>query len=164
MNRQRLHRVSVLILASALAGVAPAFSQTAADRAGREGRPQQGQERLIETFLDHATTELNLDVEQRSGLEQVLRETMDRRGELARSQAQLRREIREALSDPATADEDFRRLAGAILDVRRQEVELLDWQEGRLLEVLTPRQTLRFMLIQQQLAQRIDDVRKNRNR
>jgi hypothetical protein len=153
-----------LILASALAGAGPAFSQAAADRGAREGRPQQGQERLIKTFLDHATAELNLDVEQRDGLEQVLRETMDRRGELARSQAQLRRAIREALSDPATADEDFQRLAGSILDVRREEIELLDWQEGRLLEVLTPRQTLRFMLIQQQLAQRIDDVRKNRNR
>lgn len=164
MIEWRSKSATVLGLVLALMHPSPVLSQSAAEAGGQERLGQQGQERVIEAFLDHATAELNLTVEQRSGLEQVLRETMGRRAELARSQAQVRRQVRDALSDPATADQEFRRLAGAILDVRREEIELLDWQEARLFEVLTPRQTLRFMLLQQQLAQRVEDMRKERNR
>lgn len=164
MSEWRSKTTTMLALVLALTGASPVLSQSAAPPPGRERSAQQGQERVIEMFLDHATAELNLTVEQRAGLDGVLRETMGRRAELGRSQAQLRRQVRDALSDPATADAEFRRLAGAILDIRRQEIELLDWQEGRLLDVLTPRQTLRFMLLQQQLAQRVEQMRKERNR
>jgi hypothetical protein len=164
MRKWRSKAVSILALAAALAGPSPVISQQAAQPRGQDRSTQHGQERVIQMFLDHSTTELDLTVEERAGLERVLRETMSRRTELARSQAQLRRRIREALSDPATPDEDFRRLAGEILAVRRKEIELLDWQEGRLFEVITPRQTLRFMLLQQQLAQRVEAMRRDRNR
>jgi hypothetical protein len=155
---------TIFALALAMASPPAVLSQSAAQPRGQERSAQQGQERVIEMFLDHATAELNLTVGQRSDLDRVLRETMGRRAELARSQTQVRRQVREALSDPATGDQRFRRLTGAILDVRRQEIELLDWQQGRLFDVLTPRQTLRFMLLQQQLAQRIEEMRKDRDR
>ena len=164
MNGWLSKLVSILALAVALAGPSPGLSQQAARPRGQDRSTQEGQERVIEMFLDHATAELDLTVEQRAGLEGVLRETMSRRTELAQAQAQLRRRIREALSDPATPDQDFGLLAREILDVRRREIELLDWQEGRLLEVITPRQTLRFMLLQQQLAQRVEAMRRDRNR
>jgi Spy/CpxP family protein refolding chaperone len=154
----------VFALAVTLSGPSTVLCQSLAEPQGQEHSAQQGQERVIEMFLDHATAELDLTVEQRAGLDRIMRETMGRRAELARSQAQVRRQVRDALSDPATVDQEFRRLVGAMLDARRQEIELLDWQEGRLFEVLTPRQTLRFMLLQQQLAQRIEDMRKARNR
>ena len=115
-------------------------------------------------FLDQATIELNLTEDQRSGLEVVLRETMERRAELARSQSQLRREITDGLSDPSTGGDEFRRLADASVALKQQEVELLRWQQGRLLDVLTPRQSLRFMQLQERLAQRIEAVRRNRAR
>jgi Spy/CpxP family protein refolding chaperone len=130
------------------------------DAADREAMQQQ--ERLIETFLDHATTELNLTVEQRGQLRQVLEETMDRRAELARSQIELRRQIRDALADPSSGDERFRRLAESTLELRNRDVELLRWQQERLLQVLTPRQALRFMLMQERLAQRIAELRRSR--
>jgi hypothetical protein len=155
-------RAAILVVVLPLVNSALAFGQSASGPAGRSESVQQAQERLIERFLDHATTELNLTVEQRDNLGVVLRETMDRRGQLAREQAQLRREIGEALSDPTTGDGTFRRLSDEVLDVKRQEVELLGWQEGRLLDVLTARQTLRFMLMQQQLARRIEDMRRER--
>lgn len=164
MKEWRSKAISIFALTMVLAGPSPGLSQQAAQPRGQDPSTRQGQERVIEIFLDHATAELGLTVEQRAGLESVLRETMSRRTELARSQAQLRRRIREGLSDPATPDQDFRSLAGEILDVRRQEIELLEWQEGRLLEVITPRQTLRFMLLQQQLAQRVEAMRRDRNR
>ena len=164
MNEWRSKAVSILALAAALAGPSPVLSQQAVQPPGQERPTRQGQERVIEMFLDHATAELDLTVEERDGLERVLRETMTRRTELAQSQVKLRRRVREALSDPTTPDPDFRRLAREILAVRRQEIELLEWQEGMLLEVITPRQTLRFMLLQQQLAQRVEAMRRDRNR
>lgn len=161
MTAMRTQRSATLLLLLWI-GVSSASAQTVSRSAGRGAWPQGGQERLIEIFLDHATAELNLTLEQRTQLGVVLSETMDRRAELARTQFQLHREIREALSNPATEDDQFRRLTDAILAVKRQEVDLLDWQEGRLLEVLTPRQTLRFMMLQQQLAQRIEEMRKKK--
>jgi len=152
MIEWRSRTMMILALGSVLASPLPTFAQSTGQPRGQERSAQPGQERVIEMFLDHATAELSLTVEQRAGLDRVLRETMGRRAELGGAQAQVRRQVREALSDPATGDDEFRRLAGAILDVRRQEIELLDWQEDRLFEVLTPRQTLRFMLLQQQLA------------
>ncbi len=130
----------------------------------RPGEPLQQAERLIQMFLDHATTELNLTVEQRAGLEVALRETMARRGELSRGQFQLRRQIGEALANPASGDDEFRRLSEASLALKRQEVELLHWQQQRLTQVLTPRQSLRFMLLQERLAQRIEAMRRERGR
>ena len=164
MIEWRSKTATIFALVLAVSGPSMVLAQSVAEPRGQGRSAQQGQERVIEMFLDHATAELNLTVEQRAGLDQVLRETMGRRTELARAQTDVRRQVRDALSDPATVDEEFRRLAGTILDVRRQEIELLDWQEGRLLEVLTPRQTLRFMLLQQQLAQRVEEMRKERSR
>lgn len=163
MTDWRSKTAAICTLVLALAAPPPASSQSAAQPRDQDSAPQ-GQERVVEMFLDHATAELDLTVEQRAGLERVLRETMTRRTELAQSQARLRRDVREALSDPATADQEFRRLAGGILDVRRQEIDLLEWQEGRLLEVMPPRKTLRFMLLQQELAQRVEAMRRDRNR
>ena len=137
-------------------------SVTAAQVSGRADRRQEGQDRLIEMFLNHATAELNLTADQRSGLEAVLQETLARRSELARSQLQLQRRIREALSNPQTSDGEFNQLADDVLAARRQEVELSSWQQGRLLDVLSPRQALRFMLLQEQLAKRIEELRKRR--
>jgi hypothetical protein len=154
----------MFVLALAVASPSPVLSQSAAQPPGPERSARQGQDRVIEMFLDHATAELDLTAEQRGDLEGVLRETLARRRDLAQSQARLRRQIREALADPTTDEREFRRLAGAILDVRRQEIELLEWQEGRLLEVMSPRQTLRFMLLQQQLAQRVEAMRRSPNR
>lgn len=163
MKCWRSKTAAACMLALALAGPPPAHSQSSAQARGQDSAPQ-GQERVIKMFLDHATAELDLTVEQRAGVERVLRETMTRRAELARSQARLRREVREALSDPSTADQEFQRLAGGILEVRRREIDLLEWQEGRLLEVITPRKTLRFMLLQQELAQRVEAMRRERSR
>jgi hypothetical protein len=161
MTFSRFSSAAALLLSLSLAGASAVSAQ---DAPGRGTNPQQAQQRVVEMFLDHATAELNLTAEQRSGLEVALQETMDRRGELARNQQQLRREIRDALSDPETADDEFRRLADASLMLKRQEVELLGWQQDRLLEELTPRQSLRFMLLQEQLAQRIQAMRRERGR
>ncbi len=91
-----------------------------------------------------------------------MRETLDRRRELAREGIRLRREARGALAEPETPGDRFRQLMDASMDLRRRELELLAWQQARLLETLSPRQTLRFLHLQERLAQRIEQLRRER--
>lgn len=136
-------------------------------RAQQPDRPPPAQERegrVMQMFLDHATMELDLSVEQRETLGRILRETFQRRARLAEEGRQLQRRTRQALSDPATEGAAFERLGQATLALKQRELELLEWQRGRLLESLTPRQTLRFMLMQERLARRIETMRRDRER
>ena len=87
---------------------------------------------------------------------------MARRADLARRQTALARDIQDALSDPSTADAAFRDLVDRNMALRREGVELLQWQQGRLAGFLTSRQSLRFMLMQDRLAQRIEEMRRAR--
>lgn len=152
-----------LLLALVLAGVETTLAQS--PNGVRNPEPdQEAQGRLIQRLLDHATAELNLSADQRARLQEVLVETMERRQELERHQGQLAHEIQRALSDPTSGEEEFRRLADEKVAVGRQNVELGEWQQARLAEFLTSRQLLRFMLMQERLAQRIQEMRRNRRR
>ena len=146
------------VAACSLLALGAASGASAQEGAGRsEGR-------LLRMFLDHATVELDLTREQRDGLGRILRETFARRTRLAREGRELQRAVRSALADPSTGDESFRRLSQASLDLKRRELELLAWQRERVEGVLAPRQTLRFLLMQAQLARRIEAMRHDRER
>ena len=161
MTRSWIYGQVAALLALILICAPSAVAQTATDRpTGAAQGPSEAQ--LVERLLDYATAELNLTVEQRDGLGSVLTETMEKRRALARNQSQLNHQIREALSDPSTAAEEFQRLAGASLSMRREGLELIAWQQGRLREILTPRQSLRFLMMQDRLARRIEEVRRDR--
>ena len=168
MKRSPIFWASAALWLTALAAVAPAApAAPAAAQQNRQRRVSPGQTREVQArltrrFLDHATSELNLSVKQRGDLESVLQETMKRRRGLAERQFRLRREIREALSDPSTGDGEFRRLAEEATATRRRELELLEWQNERLAEVLTPRQALRFVIMQERLARQVQNMRRGR--
>ena len=90
----------------------------------------------------------------------VLQEASERRRGLGRRQMQLRRDISQALADPTTEASEFTRLAERFLTLQHEGLEIQEWQRDRVLEVLTPRQTLRFMLLQERLARRIQEMRR----
>jgi len=158
---RRLARSAALLTLFTAVTVSLASAQNPGPPPARE-QEQREQSRLLEMFLDQATIELDLSAEQRQGLQRALRETFVRRARLAREGRELQRSIREALADPSSDDAVFERLSEASLDLKRRELDLLDWQRGRLAEVLTARQTLRFMLMQEQLARRIQAMRRDR--
>ena len=127
---------------------------------GTDQRMQEG--RLVERFLDLATVELNLSVAQREALGGIMEETSQRRRDLGRAQVQLRRDIQRALSDPATESETFARLIERRFELQARGLELQRWQRERIGQALTPRQTLRFMLMQERLAQRVEAMRRGK--
>lgn len=146
-----------------LLGASTASAQGNPPRGGAgqgAGQQEVDQERLMERFLDLATTELNLSAEQRDQLGVVLQEASERRRGLGRRQMQLRRDISQALADPTTEASEFTRLAERFLTLQHEGLEIQEWQRDRVLEVLTPRQTLRFMLLQERLARRIQEMRR----
>lgn len=122
--------------------------------AQQSGRP------LKERFLDHATAELALSSDQRDRLDELFDRAMERRRDLVREQFQLRRQISEALSDPSTPDLEFTRLSARIAELKQAEADLIEWQRNELSTILRPRQALRFFLLQQRLAERIQDARR----
>lgn len=141
----------ILPLAVLQFGAAPALAQEAGAR-------------LKARFLDHVTTELDLDREQREALEEIFDRTIERRRQLARDGLALRGRIRDALSRPTTPDETFRELTEALIQQRIREAESLSWQREELARILTPRQTLRFILMQQRVARRVENALRNRGR
>jgi hypothetical protein len=143
-----------------LAGCASPLAAQKPDEPPRSLEVRQRSAQLVQAFVDQATIELGLTSEQRSGLEDVLDETLERRYDLGRRQLELQRRIREALADPQRDDAEIRRLADSVLVLKRQEVELLSWQQRRLDAILSPRQALRFLLMQERLAQRIEELRR----
>ena len=158
---RRFIRPGIVLALLASAAASPVRAQQP-DRPPPAGQEREG--RVMQMFLDHATVELDLSVEQRETLARILRETFQRRARLAEEGRRLQRRVREALSDPATEGTTFERLGQATLALKQRELELLEWQRGRLLESLTPRQTLRFMLMQERLARRIETMRRDRER
>lgn len=110
-------------------------------------------------FLDYATAQLDLNTEQRAGLSRVVRQTMERRRDLVRRRLELRRRVRAALADPSADPSDFKRLTEDIAHLKRDEADLIDWQRRELGDVLDPRQTLRFLMMEQRMAERVAAAR-----
>lgn len=142
--------------------IGPAPEGLAQDREGEATNQRMQEGRLVERFLDLATMELNLSVEQREALVRIMEETSQRRRDLGRAETQLRRDIQRALSDPATQSETFARLIERRFELQARGLELQRWQQERIAQALTPRQTLRFMLMQERLAQRVEAMRRGK--
>ena len=86
----------------------------------------------------------------------------ERRSALGRGQRELQGAIQSALADPATQEEQFAQFSQRMLELQREGLQLQVWQRERLLEILNPRQVLRFMLLQEHLVRRIEEMRENR--
>ncbi len=143
-----------------LAVTAAVLSASAGLAQGGRGAGGRDQEDLIDRFLNLATSELNLTVEQRSSLGAILQEVAEQRRELGRGQMELQRDIQAALTDPATEEGTFAALANRRFEIQRQGIALQERQRERVAEVLTARQTLRFILMQERLARRIEAMRR----
>lgn len=117
---------------------------------------------LMHRFLDRASRELDLSEEQRQKLVQEFRGIHERRRGLVSEQAQLRRELHELASRDAVTDEEARRLLGRAAQLKAREAELWRQEQEQIGHVLTPRQQLRFLIMQERFAQRVHEMRERR--
>lgn len=100
----------------------------------------QLERQVMERLARQVGRELGLAGEDQTRVRDWLMESNQRRRDLARETAALRREIADAVRRPDTGDAEFERLLGRLHDLRQREVEALRSEERELSEWLSPRQ------------------------
>ncbi len=148
---------AALTLAVAMPGLgtAPLVAQ------GRQGTTPEARQRLEhqvrERFNALVRTELGIDEATTARLQEVLETFMVERRELGVRQADARRRLRSSgtLLDEASA----RAVLDDLVEVQRDEVDLLEREQQALLAVLSAPQLVRFYTLRDSLAERIRRLR-----
>jgi hypothetical protein len=135
----------------------PAFASAQVPQAQRERR-EELETLIIQRFLNHTATELELAGESRNRLEQHLRQSAPRRRALAHSTVQLRGQILRAVRDETTSDAEFTRLINETTRLRDQEEALWKSDQEALSRILTPRQHARFVIMWLRFNEQVRDM------
>lgn len=141
----------VLVLALLVPAVAHAQAPERARREQLEGQ-------IVQRFLNHASTELQLNAAERTRLEQHLRSTAPRRRALAQSTVQLRGQMLRAVRDESTSDGEFTRLINEMTRLRDQEEDMWKSDQEALSRILTPRQHARFVVMWIRFTEQVRDM------
>jgi hypothetical protein len=112
------------------------------------------EQRIQRQFQERLSRELALTTEQRDELATVLRDYATARAELLPRRRALGLEIRELLEGDRSEDRALE-LIRDLREIREAEAELLEEEEDRLLEVLTPIQVLRLQALRDQFGEQI---------
>lgn len=144
-----------LVLMAALL-VLPCVAQ--AQNPQMNARRQMLQGQIVQRFMDHVSTQLALDAGTRARLEQQMRQSGDRRRQLARNTADLRRDLMVAIRDSSTSDAEINRLLGQMTGLRQQEQDLWKSDQDALARILTPRQRARFVFMWLRFNEQIRDM------
>ena len=143
--------------------MAPVTLQAQGQQApGLPGEQRQRREELesqiVQRFLNHVATELQLDTDSRARLEQHLRTTANRRRNLAQNTVQLRGQMLRAVRDESTPDPEFTRLINEMTRLRTQEDDMWKSDQESLSRILTPRQHARFVIMWIRFNEQIRDA------
>ncbi len=126
---------------------------------GMQGRRAELMERIHERFVDEIAERLGLDEAQQERVSTILRETMERRRELARASMRVRLHFFAAVQDSGTATGELERLMTELRELREQEFGLANEEEEALSEVLTVRQLAEFLYLRHRFNQRVQELR-----
>ena len=158
MRKTRLAFAIVAGLALApWAGPAARAQEQDTARAGAEADRRAA---LLRRFFDGMARELDLSPEQRAQLEPEMRAMQEERAALLREQRELRREMQEAARRGELDDETARRLLDRAAQLKAREAELWRRDQERLGRTLSPRQRLRLLMMQERMAQRVQQMRR----
>jgi Spy/CpxP family protein refolding chaperone len=129
---------------------------------GQPGQHKQRREELeaqiVQRFMNHVATELQLDASSRGRLESHLRQTAARRRALAQNTVELRGHLLRAARDESTPDSEFTRLINDMTRLRAQEDEMWKADQESLAKILTPRQHARFVMMWIRFNEQIRDM------
>jgi Spy/CpxP family protein refolding chaperone len=141
----------IFVLALLLPAVADA-------QAPERERREQLEAQIVQRFMNHASKELQLDADNRTRLEQHLRQSAPRRRALAQSTVQLRGQMLRAVRDEGTPDAEFTRLISEMTRLRDQEEEMWKSDQEALSRILTPRQHARFVVLWIRFNEQVRDM------
>ncbi|HUG02593.1 MAG TPA: hypothetical protein VML95_12065, partial [Longimicrobiales bacterium] len=147
----------------AVAAVAPFGGLAAQARPQRPQEPAQQrralERRFHERFLDISRRRLDLEERQTERLGEILERGWRARHALQRELAAERERFQEAIGNPDTTDEEFRRRLDAMEQLRSREYELWRSEQRALAEFMTPRQRAMFVQMQMRMNDAVRDVR-----
>lgn len=141
----------------------PAVAGAQTQERGPPGQRRAALEaQIFNRFMNRVTTDMQLDAPGRARLEQHLRQSGQQRRELAQRTVTLRRNLVQAVRNPATPDAEIDRLLTEFNSLRAQEEALWSRDQDALGRVLNPRQRAIFVLQWIQFNERIRDLMQQR--
>lgn len=133
-------------------------AQTPATPQQERQRRERLETQIVERFMNHVATELQLDSDARTRLEQHLRQTATSRRALAQRTVELRGTMLRAVRDQSTPDAEFTRLINEMTRLRSQEEDMWKSDQESLSRILTPRQHARFVVMWIRFNEQIRDM------
>jgi Spy/CpxP family protein refolding chaperone len=136
------------------------FALAAAPVQAQQGQPRREEleAAIVQRFLDRAATELKLDGNTRTRLEQHLRQSAPPRRNLAQNTVRLRAAMLRAVRDESTTDAEFTRLINEMTRLRDEEEAMWKSDQEALSRILTPRQHARFIVMWIRFNDQIRDM------
>ena len=137
-------------------GVTPLSAQQAGPSRGQMDRAQL-ERRILAQFAQLVQTELGLDSAATAGLFVVVEEFGDERRALQVREAALNRRLRG--TGVYLSEEQSAAALQEFVEIKREELALLEAEHARLTEVLPAPQLLRFYTLREQMGERIRRLR-----
>ncbi|MCG6958185.1 MAG: hypothetical protein LJF04_19520 [Gemmatimonadetes bacterium] len=125
---------------------------------GQQSR-QQLEERVRARFGQMIEQRLGLDQETAQALNATVQSFQEERGRLTREQQALRKRVEAFTLEGGGSNADAQQLLDRMNELRSQENQLYRSEQDSLANVLTPSQLLRFNVLREQMAQRIQQLR-----
>lgn len=126
------------------------------ERAGLQQRVRVRMDEMIRERLDLTEKEWEEIGDEARGFEQE-------RGALMRQEQALRLRVDALLLEGSEDDEEAGEILDRLITLRRQELELFQREQERLLEILSPSQLVRFQNMREQLGEQIRRLRGGRD-
>jgi Spy/CpxP family protein refolding chaperone len=149
--------LAVLVLLAAIAGPADAQRPGAARRDTLERSVRQALARRVQQVLGATDDQMRR-------LEPINRRFEAERRTLLLEERGTRGELRAALQAPTPDEALVGRLLDRLFALQRRRLDLLDREQRELAAVLTPSQRARYLVMQDEVRRRVEEMRERRGR
>jgi len=121
------------------------------------------QRQVRQAWIGNVRRQLNLNNEQMRTLNQVNTKYERQRGDIQRDERQARLGLKAAMEDTAAGDQNARieQQMNVLVGAQRRRADLFENEQKELAGFLTPLQRARYSVLQERLAQRLQQLRQN---
>jgi Spy/CpxP family protein refolding chaperone len=121
------------------------------------------QRQVRQAWIGNVRRQLNLNDEQMRTLNQVNTKYERQRGDIQRDERQARLGLKAAMEDTAAGDQNARieQQMNVLVGAQRRRADLFENEQKELAAFLTPLQRARYSVLQERLAQRLQQLRQN---
>jgi Spy/CpxP family protein refolding chaperone len=121
------------------------------------------QRQVRQAWIGNVRRQLNLNDEQMRTLNQVNTKYERQRGDIQRDERQARLGLKAAMEDTAAGDQNARieQQMNVLVAAQRRRADLFENEQKELAAFLTPLQRARYSVLQERLAQRLQQLRQN---